>query len=64
MTKDATLTKIQEEEQSKEQDDRIFFTLLERAGTMGNYQCITVIIMCLIGYLCGGLMLITPYLFY
>lgn len=31
---------------------------------MGKYQVIAVVLMCLIGYLTGGLMLMTPYLFY
>ena len=31
---------------------------------MGNYQKATVALWCIVAYLCGGLMLITPYLFY
>jgi hypothetical protein len=38
--------------------------MLERAGTFGKYQKITTILWCAVGYLCGGLMLIIPYLFY
>lgn len=43
------------------------FTLCFREqapGTMGKYQIIAVTIMCVLGYLTGGLMLITPYIFY
>jgi hypothetical protein len=45
-------------------DDRIFFTILEKAGTSGDYQTVTTILWCLIGYLCGGLSLIIPFIFY
>jgi hypothetical protein len=45
-------------------DDRVFFSILEKAGSMGNYQKISTIFWCITGYLCGGLMLITPFLFY
>lgn len=45
-------------------DDRVFFGLLERAGSMGNYQKLTTLFWCVVGYLCGGLMLITPFLFF
>lgn len=38
--------------------------MLERAGTFGNYQKLTTLVYCIIGYLCGGLMLIIPFLFY
>lgn len=38
--------------------------MLEKAGTAGRYQQITTLIWCIVGYLCGGLMLIIPYLFY
>lgn len=31
---------------------------------MGRYQIVAVVFMCLLGYLTGGLMLMTPYLFY
>ena len=49
-------------EEKQEVDDRVFFHLLEKAGVEGRYQKSLVIIMSVIGYLCGGLMLITPYL--
>jgi hypothetical protein len=42
----------------------VFFAMLEKAGTTGKYQKITTLIWCIVGYLCGGLMLIIPYLFY
>jgi len=31
---------------------------------MGFYQKLTTTFWCVVGYLCGGLMLITPFLFY
>ena len=52
------------EEAPKSSKDRFFFSLLERAGIEGKYQTTLVVIMSFIGYLCGGLMLITSYLFY
>jgi VIT1/CCC1 family predicted Fe2+/Mn2+ transporter len=51
-------------EEHEKVDDRVFFALQERAGSMGNYQKGTVALWCLVGYLTGGLMLITPYLFF
>lgn len=51
-------------EKSHESGSRVFFMMLERAGTFGNYQKLTTLIYCIIGYLCGGLMLIIPFLFY
>lgn len=53
-----------EQQHTEQHDDRVFFSLLEKAGIMGKYQIITIIIMCMIGFLTGGLILITPYLFY
>jgi OCT family organic cation transporter-like MFS transporter 4/5 len=38
--------------------------MLEKAGTFGNYQKVATLIYCFVGYLCGGLMLIIPFLFY
>lgn len=43
---------------------RVFFSLMEKVGSEGKYQYLTVVIMCIISYLTGGLMLILPYLFY
>lgn len=45
-------------------DKRIFFNLLEKAGLEGRYQITLGVVMSLISYLTGGMMLITPYLFY
>lgn len=55
---------LSHQEEEADHDDRVFYSLLERAGTMGNYQIFAVIMMCLIGYITGGVMLITPYIFY
>ena len=52
------------EDQNEKVDDRVFFSLQEKVGSMGKYQKLTVALWCLVGYLTGGLMLITPYLFY
>lgn len=38
--------------------------MLEKAGIQGRYQITLGIVMSLISYLTGGMMLITPYLFY
>lgn len=51
-------------EEADSTDSRVFFMMLEKAGTFGRYQKITTLIWCIVGYLCGGLMLIIPYLFY
>lgn len=53
-----------EPEQTQDTSSRVFFTMLERAGTFGNYQKLTTLVYCIVGYLCGGLMLIIPFLFY
>lgn len=53
-----------EPDQSQDTSSRVFFMMLERAGTFGNYQKLTTLVYCIIGYLCGGLMLIIPFLFY
>lgn len=45
-------------------DSRVFFNLLEKAGTFGRYQKIITFIWCIVSYLCGGLMLIIPFLYY
>ena len=45
-------------------DSRIFFNLLEKAGAFGRYQKAITFIWCIVGYLCGGLMLIIPFLYY
>ena len=37
---------------------------MEKAGLEGKYQNILVVVLSIISYLCGGLVLITPYLFY
>jgi VIT1/CCC1 family predicted Fe2+/Mn2+ transporter len=38
--------------------------MLEKAGVEGRYQVSLGVIMSLVSYLTGGMMLITPYLFY
>jgi hypothetical protein len=43
---------------------RIFFKLLEKVGAFGRYQVMTITLWCLIMYLNGGLMFMTPFLFY
>lgn len=45
-------------------DSRIFFNLLEKAGAFGQYQKAITFIWCIVGYLCGGLLLIIPFLYY
>jgi MFS transporter, putative metabolite:H+ symporter len=52
------------EEHTEQADARVFFAMLEKAGTAGRYQQVITLLWCLVGYLCGGLMLIIPYLFY
>jgi MFS family permease len=42
----------------------MFFNLLEKVGTIGKYQKITLIFWSLACYLCGGFVLITPFLFF
>ena len=52
------------EEKTNQIDQRIFFSLLERAGGMGKYQYVVIIVISIINYLGGGLILIPPYLFF
>ena len=37
---------------------------MEKVGVEGNYQTILSIILCLIGFITGGIVLVTPFLFY
>lgn len=62
LTSNQSITSLPEEPQQT--DTRVFFSMLERAGTFGRYQKIITLLWCVVGYLCGGLMLIIPYLFY
>jgi hypothetical protein len=56
---------IENEEKEEEADSpRIFFKLIEKVGAFGKYQKITIIVWCLIMYLNGGLMFMTPFLFF
>ena len=52
------------EDHQQLEDDRMFFSMLEKAGTWGNYQIVLIIIMCLCGYVGGGFFFISPFLFY
>ena len=45
-------------------DERVFFNLLSKVGTIGKYQTITVVFWSIVSYLCGGLMFIVPFLLY
>ena len=45
-------------------DERVFFKILQKVGSYGKYQILTTVIWSTVGYLSGGFMLITPYLFY
>lgn len=54
----------EDEEEKEVVDHRVFFSLIEQAGSNGPYQKVMLIIMCILGYLTGGLMLIAPYLFF
>jgi hypothetical protein len=51
-------------EEINEMDDRIFFTVLQKAGTWGQYQILTILLWFIAGFLCGGLLLIVPFIFY
>ena len=42
----------------------MFFELLEKVGTCGLYQKVTLVFWSLACYLCGGLSLITPFIFF
>jgi len=45
-------------------DERVFSSFLERVGGMGCYQRMLVIILSLVQFLCGGIFLLAPYIFY
>lgn len=55
---------IEDQSQTQASSERVYFQLLEKVGSMGRYQKITIALWSIISYLCGGLMLITPFLFY
>ena len=61
---------IDEEEEQKKgklkkaDDAQLFFSFVERSGSMGKYQLILVVVLSLAQYLCGGFFLIAPYIFY
>lgn len=61
---DNTSINLDEGKQNEPSIDRIFFQLMEKAGTSGRYQIITTFLWSLTAYLCGGLLFITPFLFY
>ena len=54
----------QEEEINEVSDQRIFFNLINRAGSMGKYQISMCVILSLVSMVSGGLVLMTPFLFY
>jgi hypothetical protein len=54
----------EENEEEESSGARIFFKLLEKVGVFGRYQIMTIILWCLVMYLNGGLMFMTPFLFY
>ena len=37
---------------------------MDKVGSVGRYQTITFMVLCLIGYSVGGLSLMTPFIFY
>lgn len=53
-----------EEKEEEAGGARIFFKLLEKVGVFGRYQVLTIVLWCFIMYLNGGLMFMTPFLFY
>lgn len=65
MGKDSKSNLIDNEDKEEEADSpRIFFKLIEKVGAFGRYQKITIAVWCLIMYLNGGLMFMTPFLFF
>lgn len=42
----------------------VFFGLMEEVGAMGKYQVLSFSMWCVVAYLAGGLMLMSPFLFY
>lgn len=48
----------------QEAEANIFFDLVERVGSFGNYQIFSQVVWCIIAYLCGAITLIAPFLFY
>ena len=45
-------------------EENIFFDLMIKVGTMGKYQLICFTIWCLSSIIGGGVIFITPYIFY
>lgn len=42
----------------------MYFDLMEKVGSMGRYQQMTIVFWSVVSYLCGGLLLVAPFLFY
>jgi hypothetical protein len=42
----------------------VFFSLIEKLGSFGKYQQITIVFWCMIIFLCGELLFSTPFLFF
>lgn len=45
-------------------EENIFFSSIERVGSMGKYQIYTQVVWCAMSYMAGGLLFITPFLFF
>jgi hypothetical protein len=55
---------VGQNESEDPKEDSVFFTLMKKVGDTGRYQMITFTTLCIIGYMVGGLSLMTPFLFY
>lgn len=64
VTNNTNQSLLSEENANNKQRQDLVFQLFEKVGTFGKYQKITMIFWCLVCYLCGGITLITPFLFY
>jgi hypothetical protein len=53
---------VPEAEESR--DSRIFSSFIDKVGSMGCYQRMLVVVLSIVQYLCGGLFLVAPFLFY
>lgn len=45
-------------------EDKIFHNLMERVGSFGKYQVSIFVIWCILGVIFGGIMFVTPFVYY
>lgn len=52
------------EEEKPPKDGRVYFSMLERVGTIGKYQYLLIFFIFIVGMQASACFLVNPYLFY